>query len=51
MYQIFDEVKLKDGRQGTIVDTMGSDYIVDIGEDETEFDTIIAKPEEIKEKV
>ena len=48
LYRQFDEIKLKDGRQGTIVDTMGPDYVVDIGEDESEFDTIIVKPEEIE---
>ncbi|MDD6827723.1 MAG: hypothetical protein PUE12_16755 [Oscillospiraceae bacterium] len=49
LYHQFDEVKLKDGRQGTIVDTMGPDYVVDVGEDESEFDTIIVKPEEIED--
>lgn len=48
LYHQFDEIKLKDGRQGNIVDTMGPDYVVDIGEDESEFDTIIVKPEEIE---
>lgn len=48
LYHQFDEIKLKDGRQGNIVDTMGPDYVVDIGEDEAEFDTIIVKPEEIE---
>lgn len=48
LYHQFDEIKLKDGRQGTIVDTMGPDYVVDIGEDESDFDTIIVKPEEIE---
>ena len=47
LYHQFDEVKLKDGRRGTIVDTMGPDYVVDIGGKESEFDTIIVKPEEI----
>ena len=48
LYHQFDEIKLKDGRQGTIVDTMGPNYVVDIGEDESEFDTIIVKQEEIE---
>ena len=47
LYHQFDEIKLKDGRQGSVVDTMGPDYVVDIGEDESDFDTIIVKPEEI----
>lgn len=50
LYHQFDEIKLKDGRQGSIVDTMGHDYVVDIGEDESEFDTILVKPEEIEGK-
>ena len=49
LYHQFDEIKLKDGRQGSVVDTMGPDYVVDIGEDEAEFDTIIVKPEEIED--
>lgn len=48
LYHQFDEIKLKDGRQGSIVDTMGPDYVVDIGGNESEFDTIIVKPEEIE---
>ena len=48
LYHQFDEIKLKDGRQGSVVDTMGPDYVVDIGENESEFDTIIVKPEEIE---
>ena len=48
LYHQFDEIKLKDGRQGSIVDTMGPDYVVDIGGKESEFDTIIVKPEEIE---
>lgn len=47
----FDEVLLKDGRKGTVVDQMGPDYVVDIGETEEDFDTIIAKPEEIEKKL
>lgn len=49
-YQIFDRIKLKSGKAGTIVDTMGPDYVVDIGQDEEEFDTIMVKPEEIEDK-
>lgn len=48
LYHQFDEIKLKDGRQGSVVDTMGAEYVVDIGENESEFDTIIVKPEEIE---
>ena len=48
LYRQFDEIKLKDGRHGSVVDTMGPDYVVDIGENESEYDTIIVKPEEIE---
>ena len=46
-YQIFDRVKLKDGRSGTIMDMMGPDFVVDIGQSDEEYDTILVKPEEI----
>ena len=49
-YQIFDRVKLKDGRSGTIVDAMGPDFVVDIGQTDEEYDTILVKPEEIEGK-
>lgn len=47
-YQIFDRVKLKDGRSGTIMDKMGPDFVVDIGKSDKEYDTILVKPEEIE---
>lgn len=47
-YKQFDEVKLKDGRAGTIMDTMGPDYIIDVGETEEDYETIMVKPEEIE---
>ena len=43
-YQIFDRVKLKDGRSGTIMDMMGPDFVVDIGQSDEEYDTILVKP-------
>lgn len=49
-YQIFDRVKLKDGRSGTIMDMMGLDFVVDIGQSDEEYDTILVKPEEIEGK-
>lgn len=49
-YQIFDRVKLKDGRSGTIMDMMGPDFVVDIGKSDEEYDTILVKPEEIEDK-
>lgn len=47
-YQIFDKVKLKDGRSGTIMDKMGPDFVVDVGQADEEYDTILVKPEEIE---
>lgn len=47
-YQIFDKVKLKDGRDGTIMDKMGPDFVVDVGQTDEEYDTILVKPEEIE---
>ena len=47
-YKEFDEVKLKDGRAGTIMDMLGPDYIVDVGETEKDYETIMVKPEEIE---
>lgn len=44
-----DRVKLKDGREATIMDILGPDYVVDIGESEEEYDTIIIKFDEIEE--
>ena len=44
----FDLVKLKDGRTGSIVDKIGQDYVVDVGEKEEDFDTILVKHEEIE---
>nr|DAU50097.1 MAG TPA: hypothetical protein [Caudoviricetes sp.] len=50
-YQIFDKVKLKDGRDGTIIDKMGPDFVVDVGQTDEEYDTILVKPEEIEDRV
>ena len=47
-YHQFDEVKLKDGRTGTIMDTMGPDYIIDVGETEEDYETIMVKLEDIE---
>jgi len=50
IYKEFDDIKLKDGRSGIIVDFLGPDYIVDVGENEQEFDTILVTEEEIEGK-
>ncbi len=50
-YKEFDTVKLKDGRIGTIVDKVGSDYVVDVGDKEEDYETIMVSEEDIlKEK-
>ncbi len=43
----FDVIKLKDGRTGTVVDFLGNDYVVDIGTDESNWDTIVVSEDEI----
>lgn len=48
LYKQFERVKLKDGRIGTVMDHAGPDYVVDVGESEKDYDTILVKPEEIE---
>ena len=47
-YKEFDIVIIKDGRIGTIMDSIGPDYIVDVGDNDHDYDTIIVKPTEIE---
>lgn len=47
----FDTIKLKDGRTGAIVDRIGPDFVVDVGEKEEDYETIIVKPEEIEKAI
>lgn len=44
----FDRVMLKDGREATIMDSLGADYVVDVGEGEEDFDTILISAEKIE---
>lgn len=46
-YQIFDKIRLKNGKDGIIVDKMGPDLVVDVGKNNEEYDTILVKPEEV----
>ena len=46
-YELFTNVRLRDMSVGTIVDRMGSDYVVDTGHSEKDWDTIIVHPDEI----
>lgn len=47
-YKEFDTVKLKDGRIGTIVDKIGPDYVVDVGEKEEDYETVLVKASDIE---
>ena len=48
MYKLYDNVKLKDGRVGCIVDVSGDvGYIVDIGESPKDWETIAVRKEDI----
>ena len=49
MSDIYKHIQLKDGRKGTIVDHMGSDYVVDIGTKPEDWETILVKQEEIED--
>lgn len=48
LYKQFKRLKLKDGRIGTVMDHAGPDYVIDVGESEKDYDTILVKPEEIE---
>lgn len=48
MLEKYKTIKLKDGREGVIVDYLGTDYVVDVGKSPADWDTILVKPEEIK---
>lgn len=41
-------IRLKDGREGVILDYLGPDYVVDIGTNPENWETIMVKPEEIE---
>ena len=45
----YEIIKLKDGREGTIVEIVGPDYIVDVGSSPEDWDTILVKAEDIEE--
>lgn len=47
-YKLYDRVILTDGRLGTIVDIVGTDYIVDIGWNTKSFDTIMVPASAIR---
>ncbi len=45
----YDRIKLKDDREETIIEALGSDYIVDVGSSPKDWDTILVKADEIEE--
>ena len=48
MYKMYDNVKLKDGREGCIVDISGDvGYIVDIGNSPKDWETVAVTKEEV----
>lgn len=46
-HELYTSVRLRDMSVGTIVDRMGSDYIVDIGKDSSDWDSTTVRPEGI----
>lgn len=49
MIDVYTKVKLKDGRLGVIVDTLGADYVVDVGESPEDWDTVLVRPDDLEE--
>ena len=47
MIELYTSVTLKDGQAGIVVDYLGSDYIVDIGSSQADWETILVHPEDI----
>jgi len=45
--KLYETIKLKDGREATIVEILGSDYIVDVGSSPEDWDTILVKADEV----
>lgn len=52
IYEEFQHVKLKDGREGAIVEIVGDQaaFFVDVGHDESTWDTVIVYPQDIEEE-
>lgn len=47
-YKQYDTVKLRDGREGTIVEILGPDFIVDVGSSPEDWETIFVKCDEVE---
>lgn len=43
----YDNIKLKDGREGIIVEVLGLDYIVDVGTSPEDWETIFVKADDV----
>lgn len=48
MIELYRKVILKDGRAATVVETLGTDYIVDVGTSPADWETIVVKESEIE---
>ena len=48
-YKPYDVVRLKDGRQATIVESFENEYIVDVGDSPENWDSFDIKGEDIEE--
>ena len=49
IFKMYDNIKLKDGRVGCIVDISGDvGYIVDVGDSPDDFETIAIRKEEVQ---
>lgn len=46
-YALFTSVRLRNLSKGTVVDRMGPEYIVDIGNDSSDWDSVAVSPDEI----
>lgn len=48
MIEKYTKITLKDGRTGVVVDTLGHDYIVDVGTSPEDWDTVLIQPDDIQ---
>lgn len=49
LYKMYDNIKLKDGRVGCIVDISGdAGYIVDVGDSPEDWETIAIRKEDVQ---
>lgn len=48
MIELYRKVQLKDGRIGIVVDIIGHDYVVDVGDNPENWDTVLVAESEMK---